>query len=680
MPVLIDQSLPAHVSKLDSNDARRVWGFLAKFIDDPAHPSLSLERVNQAKSDDLWSGRISQALRAIIHKEGDTWTVLYAGQHDQSYDWARRRQIGRHPATGALQIVELPESVEQELPPKDSSEALGLFDDHQDDYLISLGLPPNWVPTIRRIRSEDMLFQVLPKLPIEVQERLVAVAAGELVTPPPPLQQEQPAIASQDTKRRFYLLEKNEDLLKLLDAPLATWIAFLHPSQQKLATGSFNGPLKITGSAGTGKTVVAMHRARHLARQGKRVLLTSFVTTLCENLRQNLQLLCTPEELSLITVATVHSQALSLLNQAGKSFYPIKDEDFQQLIETFYNPALCPLAPSVLLSEWQTIIQDQGIRSWEEYRKANRAGRGIPLSAKDRKQVWAVFQRVLDELNSKGARDWSGLCFEARELLEEEQTSSPFDAIIVDELQDLRPQELQLLATLAGEGQDKLTLVGDSGQRIYVGRSSLSSLGINVRGRSHILRINYRTTEEIRSFAEKILGNISDETPGDQKDRKGTVSLLRGPIPILRGFERKADENQFVVDMINGLMQVGLYPEEIAIFSRSSTELESLQQNLHSAGIPSQMLSKKTDKKKKGINLGTMHRAKGLEFKAVFVVDASNKQLPKQSFLQSIVDPQLRLDALERERHLFYVSLTRARDEVFVTWVGEQTDFLAPHL
>ena len=164
----------------------------------------------------------------------------------------------------------------------------GFFDNHRDEYLVSLGVPENWLPVLRKIKIEDVLLDVILDLPEDVGERLLGLAAGELVTPPLALSPDQPLIEDRDVKRRFFVLDSSADLMRMLEAPLETWIAFLHPSQQQLVTGDFSGPVKVTGSAGTGKTVVAMHRARHLARQGKRVLLTSYVKTLCENIERNI--------------------------------------------------------------------------------------------------------------------------------------------------------------------------------------------------------------------------------------------------------------------------------------------------------------------------------------------------------------------------------------------------------
>lgn len=692
MSILLADTLIASVRKLDSADAKRVWDFLAKLFEDPSNPGISLERIVHAKDKNLWSGRITQNLRAVIHKDSGTHTILYAANHDEAYDWAKSRKVERHVTTGALQIVESPELIEQQLSvsfttqtqinQNDQSDqktiihSLPIFDNHKDDYLISLGLPPDWLPTIRKVTSEDILLdKVLPKLPEEIAERLLKLAAGEFVTPPTPLPINKPVIESKDTQRRFFKLESNEELIKMLAEPLSTWAVFLHPSQQKLATGNFNGAVKITGSAGTGKTVVALHRARHLAKQGKRVFLTTYVTTLCHNLQRNLSILCSKEELSKITVGTVHQQAMAIVNSTDKQLKPIDSNQIKELLEKYQRYANSPLQIEALMLEWEHVIQAQGIVFWEQYRSANRSGRGTPLTVKERKQVWQVFERIFETFEEKNEIDWPGLCRYARELIISGKVISPFDAVVVDEAQDLGSQELMFLAVLAGKDPNGLMLVGDGGQRIYANKFSLKSLGIDVRGRSHILKLNYRTTEQIRRFADNIINGNSDDLDGTEDSRKGTRSLLTGVEPELVAFDKLSQQSEFIIDEINGLLEKGLSVNDIAIFARTSDRLISIETALKKANIPSHRLQKDLDISISAIHLGTMHRAKGLEFKVVFVIDISDDLMPLATAIK-FVDIQAQEDAMLREQQLLYVSITRARDQVFVSWVGKPSRFL----
>jgi hypothetical protein len=374
MAVAIEVSFLSATQRLTNADQGRVLTFVSKFFDNPAHPSLSLERVQRAKSDNVWSARVSRDMRAILCRDGEACVLVYVDHHDDAYQWAASRSIARHDHTGALQIIELPtlNATNTTALPTPCQGLLALY---TDDYLHSLGVPQPWLPTIRQINTEDELIEVLQKPPQDVAERLCDVAAGRLVTPPAPISTLSAAAERADQARNLFVVRSRDDLRPLLDAPLATWIAFLHPTQRKLAYSSFNGAVKVTGSAGTGKTVVAMHRARYLAQQGQRVLLTSYVHTLCHNLRRNLQLFCTDDELQRITISTVHTIAHNLLTEAGEAWQPVEDHQIIEWLQPLLAARPCPLDAEAVLVEWRDVIQVQAISDWEGYRSASRIGR-----------------------------------------------------------------------------------------------------------------------------------------------------------------------------------------------------------------------------------------------------------------------------------------------------------------
>lgn len=678
--VIIAPQFFESLSALPANEQARVIEFIKTFQTNPAHPSISLERVTRARSKGVWSGRVGRAVRAIIHKDGETWAILHVANHDEAYDWASRREVGRHSVTGALQIVESVETVrevERVIEVMVEPQASPVFEGYDDAYLLSLGVPESWLPTLRHVRDDDQLLLVCEKLAADVAERMLTLAAGEFVTPPPPLSPESPAIESADTRRRFYLVEDAEGLAAALEAPLERWIAFLHPSQRELVEREYRGPAKVSGSAGTGKTVVAMHRARNRAQQGKRVLLTSYVTTLCENIERNLQLLCAPHELERITVSTVHKQALAIVRQCEPRVRPAQEGETRKLIDELrirYAPAY---DSNFVQAEWDNVLRLHAINSWGEYRNARRTGRGTPLPVRERKVLWQVFGGVLEALKSRGLLDWTGLCRRAEELLVEGQADSPYDAVVVDEVQDLRPAELRFLKSLCASCPGNFMLCGDAGQRIYPGGFSLSSLGIEIRGRATVLKINYRTTEQIRRLADRMLGDVADDMDGGEEQRSDTRSLLRGPLPRLHAAATASEELADAVTQVSRLVGDGLAPESIAIFSRTNSRIEEMVSALANAGIPGCRLSETESGELPGVRLGTMHRAKGLEFKAVLVIGCSDRELPSHAVLHSANDPQDRDTARARERRLLYVAMTRARDELIVSWSGEPSRFLS---
>ncbi len=674
METAIDVNFFAGVNRLSNQDRGRTLTFISKFMENPKQPGLSLERVHQAKSPYIWSGRVSDDLRAIIYQEGETAVLLYVDRHDDAYNWASRHVIKHHQKTGVLQVVEVPKTTETLEAGNKKDHIPCRFDGRSDDYLLSLGVPELWLPTVRQIRTDDELMEVVEKLPPDVGERLLDLGAGKLVTPPTPISPTAPLSESEEVSQNLFIVKSKDELRFLLDAPMAKWIAFLHPSQRKLAYGKFNGAVKVTGSAGTGKTVVAMHRAKHLAAQGRRVLVTSFVQTLCCNIKRNLQLFCTPEELELITVSHVHKLAIDFLNEAGESWNPVDDKKIAEMLGALSSTGKCPLDSEALLAEWQSIIEAQGITSWEQYRSANRIGRSHALTMKDRKAVWEVIEQLQHRLDKRSEISFSGLCRRTTELIKAGKIKSPFDAVVVDEMQDLQAQELLMLASLTPHTH--LMLVGDGGQRIYAGKFTLKSLGINVRGRSHVLRVNYRTTEQIRRFADALLSAEADDLDGGRESRTETRSLLSGPEPQCRGFSSRPAQNDFVAEQIQEFLRQGRTPDEIAVFARQSKLLDQIESRLKKAKIPYYRLSKEGFPDEPAVNLGTMHRAKGLEFKVVFVIDVDDETLPLSGPLNKKTDEQLRDDFIEQERQLLYVSVTRARDVVFVTWVGEPSRFL----
>lgn len=682
--VSIAKTFSASTKKLSTTDRGRVLDFLTKFMDDPSSPGLNFESIQGAKDGHMKSARITQDLRTILHQNNGMLTLLYAGHHEDAYRWAERRRMENHPVTGTLQIVETAEAAQNEVNVADlTPNSTRTFASYDDDYLLSLGVPTDWLTIIRQIQNDDQLLAVCQKLPEEVAERLVTLSTGELVTPPPPVPASAPVEQSPDNLRRFWVVQDAADLASVLDRPIEDWVRFLHPSQRLLVTQEFNGPAKVSGAAGTGKTVVGMHRARRLASLGKRVLLTSFVTTLCRNIERNIHILCAGTQNafdgsteSRITVSTVHKQALALAKATHPKLRPLESDKIEALVNRHHSHGGYLFDSGFLVTEWNAVVEPQGITTWEEYRDAVRTGRGKPLTIKQRKECWKVFARIWEDLMAAHAYPWSAICRIAREAVESGAVESPFDAVIVDEVQDLQPQELRFLKALSAKNPGDFMLLGDAGQRIYPGGFSLKKLGIDVRGRSHILRINYRTTEQIRRFADGLLATTSNDFDDGAEDRR-SQSLLNGPRPTIREFPNEAEQAKFVLDQVRLLLDQGITSREIAVFARSGGRLQSIRDILTDAKLEIAPLNDEEDLSEvRGINLGTMHRAKGLEFKVVFVIDCNQGVVPHAFTLSKMRDQGDYDAAYERERQLLYVAITRARDEVFVTSVGKPSEFL----
>jgi superfamily I DNA/RNA helicase len=652
--------------------------FLTRFHENPRNPSHSLERVVNARSADVWSARVNSDLRVILSHWGEHWIALYIDHHDEAYRWAETHYAGQHPVTRNWQIFEIPVVREAPEEPPAPTEPKRLFEGHDDAYLLSLGVPEVWLPVLRRMVGQEELHPVLDQMPIEVGVRLLDLAEGRTVLPPVPLPVKSTLAEQEAATSQLVFVQSDRQLQSILDQPLAKWIAFLHPTQKKLVTFESRGPTKVTGSAGTGKTVVAMHRARHLASLGQRVLLTSFTQTICQNIERNMLLICSEKEISNLMVLHVHKVAMAVLKLTKVKWTPLKEGELAKIITELHPGEACPLDVAQLQVEYETIIEPQRISSWDGYRSAIRIGRGRPLTVKERRAVWTVLEALMERLARERKVTWQGVCGRAAEHLRTLQEGHPqwrYDAVIVDEVQDLKPLELLFLVALAPT--QNLFLAGDAGQQIYPGRVSLQSLGIDVRGRSTTLRVNYRTTEQIRQFADQLLEAEGDDLDGGVEDRRGTRSVLRGIDPVCKGFGNRQEQCDYVAEEITRLLQTGRYQaEEIAVFARRSNNLDMLETRLRRSKIRYFNLKSPERLGQPSINLGTMHRGKGLEFKVVFVVDVYEGNVPQSKIIDAAPDEAVRAEILAAERQLLYVSMTRARDLVYLTWAGTPSRFL----
>jgi len=678
MAVLIGQTFFQAISRLPMADQPGVIRFVSELQQNPANPGAQLHPVANARSKDVWSGRVTDDIRAILHRESGDLTLLHVDRHDKAYEWAERRDIERHKQTGALQVVEVEEvrRIVERIIERKTEVAPRMFAAHDDAYLLSLGVPQSALPAVREVRNDEHLLELVAHLPADVGERLMDVAENKLVVPPQAAGIHIPLAQHAETRRSFYLVEDVAGLQAALNAPLAGWLTFLHPDQRKLAEGNFAGPVKVSGSAGTGKTVVLLHRARHLARQGQRVLLTSFVTTLCANLQRHLNLLCAPAELARIRVSTVRSEAASVLSRCGQGCRAPIDKEVDEALRKCAQLKGLGLPPAFVRSEWHGVILAQGIATWDEYRAARRTGRGRPLSVQERKQLWGVFELVRQELQRGGKRAWPDIARLAADALTSGRIVTDYDAVLVDEAQDLGPQDIRFVAALCSGASGRLMLAGDAGQRIYPGGYSLRGLGVDVRGRSHVLRINYRTTEQIRRFADRLLGDSVDDLDDGTESRRGTRSLLKGPEPSLRGFASPKLETEAAIADILAHVKAGEPPTSLAVFTRTNKQVEAVRDALESVDIPVHQLEDNTPDLPDAVHIGTMHRAKGLEFKRVYVLGCSADLLPHPQALAGNDDPQDREAAVAQERQLLYVAMTRARDALWLSWHGAPSPFL----
>ena len=655
---------------------------------DPSAPGLSFHKLDRARDKNFWSVRINRDLRLIVHRTTSSVMLAYVGHHDTAYRWAERRRIERHPKTGAAQIVEIRETVREiEVPrvaavdapaPASPSAKPTLFAGPSDDALMGYGVPHEWLDDVRRV-DEDSLLDLADHLPAEAAEALLELATGG--TPDRPMQATAGADAftHPDAQRRFRLVENVDELERALEFPWEKWTVFLHPAQRRIVDGAYNGPARVSGSAGTGKTIVALHRAVHLARAhpDARVLLATFSDTLANVLRVKLGRLIHNQPM--IAVLEVHS-----MSGIGRRLYEANmgtltlasDEVVRELIgQAAAEIEDHKFSPHFLWTEWSRVVDAWQLESWEAYRDVMRLGRKTRLAEAQRTVLWSIFAKVRDGLAAQALLTESRM-FQRLEQHFVETTHAPFEYCVIDEAQDIGVAELRFLVALGGDRPDSLFFAGDLGQRIFRTPFSWRALGVDVRGRSHTLRINYRTSHQIRQQADRLLPPEIAYMDGIAERRGGTVSAFNGPEPCIRVFGSPDDEVVAVAEWITARRQDGYAPYEIALFVRSETEIPRAQEAVRLAGFSTNVLDGRSHGASDRVVLGTMHLAKGLEFCAVAVIACDDEVLPLQSRIESIADEADLEDTYSTERHLLYVACTRARDHLLVAGVEPASEFL----
>jgi hypothetical protein len=567
MKFMIADTFTKSLARLDHPAQALVKQAAFDFQLHPAHPGLHFHRLERARDKQWWSFRVTDDLRIIVHRTPETFTLCYTNHHDAAYAWAERRRLEIHPATGAAQLVEIQEVVQHVVTPVAGEPVL--FATYDPEYLVALGVPQTWLDAVRTV-GESGFAALLDLLPQEAAERLFDLACGRPV-PRPVAQATQDPFTHPDAQRHFRVLDDQHELRRALAAPWEQWMVFLHPTQRMVVERSYSGPARVTGAAGTGKTVVTLHRAAHLVQThpAARVLLTTFSRTLAARLAQYADLLLgadTPLRQQL-TIAHVHRVALGIWTaHTGTSFSALALQEVRQLLEAAAQAAgVVQFSLSFLRSEWEAMIDAYGLTTWEAYKRAPRTGRGTPLGIKQRLALWRVFAQVLETMQAQRRLTWNRLCHETAAFLESE-TRKRYDHVVADECQDFGPAEVRFLRALVAASPNDLLLCGDAGQRIYKAPFVWTGAGISVRGRSTRLRVNYRTTEQIQRFADRILPPSLDQGDGEPEARD-TSALLSGPQPSIHGAITIADEVGEVCTWLTAVLQSGYHPADIAILA-----------------------------------------------------------------------------------------------------------------
>ncbi|WP_448568974.1 3'-5' exonuclease [Thermus sp.] len=661
MSVAIADSFYKSLAKLTREEQDRVREAVFLFLQNPRHPSLKMHKLEKLKTKGFWSLYVNMDLRIILYEHPEVGFILtYVGHHDDAYRWAENHQVEVHPRTGVLQIFRVVE--ETKVVPREIRPLLN----YPEDYLLDLGVPPSYIKPLRLVEAEEELEELLTGLPQDVQERLLDLYAGKKVVPPPKVSTLEDLAWHPLSRQHLQFIRDLDELRRALAYPWERWMVFLHPAQREAVERGFQGPARVTGPAGTGKTVVALHRAATLAQRYPEapLLLTSFNRFLVARLRTGLRLLLgeVPPNLH---VENLHSLAVRLYSQHLGSARIAKEETYLPwLLEAGESTGH---EPEFLRSEF-AFVDSFGLYEWDLYKTFPRSGRGVPLTARERRRLFDVFQKVWERMEAEGLLTFNRLLHRLRAKGEAGELPR-FRAAVVDEAQDLGPAELLFLRALVEEGPDDLFFALDPAQRIYRGPLSWQALGLEVRGRSIRLKVNYRTTREIAQAAENLL------PPEVEEEVREVLSLLRGPKPTIRGFGTQESCTADLVAWTRSHLDFGVPPEEVGILTRVWDLAKHLREVLEAQGIQATLLSDK-EEQGEGVRVGTVHSAKGLEFRAVAVYGANHNLFPLESLLRKAPSERDRETLAEQDRNLLYVAFSRAREQLWVGYWGEPSPFL----
>ncbi|MFD6949106.1 DNA helicase [Nocardiopsis sp. TSRI0078] len=746
------------IRKLPQNVKGALYDFQYKFRENPKLTGLRFKALEG--HDRLYSARVNADYRALLFHVGDSDYILVGVRHrNHVYDHLDRFRYEVNAVTGALEIFGIVESREvteeappahpavpepapapaaEEVPapgsePEESSgadesgvgkAAAPLFADHTAEQLRELGVAEGLIDDALAVTSDSQLLELVYGAPGHTEDVLLALADGKgfdqvMAEITGPVAAEEPvdttdypaALARTSTR----VTTSDTDLREVLDDDFAAWKVFLHPAQEKLVRRHYRGPARVTGGPGTGKTIVALHRVKHLVEQlppgrSKAVLLTTYNTNLAADLRRRLLDLAGQEvadRVDIVNIDRLVSRIVTESGQGGRGRTPINDNQvLREWRSMLTEVGEQRWSAEFLNDEWNQVILGQSLRSRGEYFRARRAGRGQRISRAQRAEIWQLVERFTMRLEERGVWSYRQIAEAAAQvegdraakietnrrreaqggpMLHHRDQSSMnlrfrYRHIVVDEAQDLSSAHWTLLRAMVDRTDNDIFLVGDTHQRIYDNRVSLGALGIEIRGRSARLTLSYRTTREILGSA---LGLLGDETWDDLDEGTDTLdgyrSVLRGPRPGFSGSPTWAAERDALAAWAQEQVERDGRAASVAIAVPTGNEVNEVQQALVRAGVRAAALGKDGPPPgyEEAVHVGTLHRFKGLEYQHMAIGAVSEGLVPRTGLerLRANDAPRYRLET-QKTRSLLFVAATRARDSLLVSWHGDPSPLL----
>jgi hypothetical protein len=685
---------------VDGSLKAKAWDFLGKLSQDPDHPGLDLKIPKGAADKRVRTARVDLNHRAVLFAVGNgpepMWLLAAIKPHDDAYAEAENLTLEVNPANGAIEVLRT-EAIKEKVadfrqrPMKPDAPQLLPFAVAE---LTDLGINADVAEQAVRVSSQDELLDLAVDLPEWQQQALLDLATGislddvrSTYAPDEPVIGDDPvaAVERPASRMQFVLLDSDDELRRMLEGDFAAWRTYLHPKQRTVAyRETYSGPYRLAGGAGTGKTVVALHRAAHLARRsGTRVLLCTFTRNLAANLEADIRRLLDPQEVARVDVRGV-DQVVRAVVQAvdgppgGFLGEREQDELWHEAVQASALPSdlATQLTPAFLASEYRSVVLAMPEHTRAAYLAAKRTGRGVRLNRLQRAAVWKVVEAFERAVEADGRTTFDLLAARAAQIVGDPRAPR-YDHVVVDEGQDLHAGHWRVLRGLVKTGPNDIFICEDSHQRIYGDRLVLSRFGIETRGRSRRLTLNYRTTRQNLAFALGVIqGEPIVDIDGGEETVAGYHSAFTGPAPVTRGFPSVADEMAFVVSTVQGWLDDGVAAPSIAILARRSPEQERVRLALKDADVPVELLQRDGPGNAEAVKIASMHRAKGTEYSRVIVVGAEAGVVPLGIAFESVPESE-HAAVRARERSLFYVACSRARDQLVVTWSGHSSPFLS---
>lgn len=695
MRLFLSETFFDAVFKLPKKIQDKVVNFQRKFREDPTTSGIHLEPIAQFRNNALRTARVDDNYRVVVGVlDGDNYSLLYVADHEEAYRWGTNKRFVWNEHTQACQLVTIEEKVEEHTIPSPTPAEASFFSGIPEEKLLKIGIPQETIQRVMAIENLDDLDALEPILPVDAYENIFNIMDGENIDyiiaaiEEGQARSDEDKLLSDNNKRRFVEITDDDALQQIIEQGMDKWQIFLHPSQRKLVDAEYKGAMKVSGGAGTGKTIAAIHRLKYLCqKQGANVLFTTYTRTLCENLASSIQKLNIPSQK--YTLSNIDKVLLDVADKYKvKDGYKVLDysgdEESLKLWREVLETEVTEFDEQFLYDEYIDVIVYFGNKDVKQYMMQPRVGRTKALSRKQRIDIWKLVEKYVALKQERRVVDRLELFNETTTYLNENDIH-PYTNVIADEFQDFSNPELKFLRALVAEGRNDLFLTGDPVQRIYTGRKiNFGAAGINVRGvRSKKLKINYRTTEPIKRVALSVVKGVDfDDMDGGKENLKGYVSLIHeGEAPQYRIVVDANAEVQQVIDWMKECLDSDIKLSEICIAAPSMNLLKDMQSRLHHDGTDYRVLkgSKRQGSTKGGVDLCTLHSLKGLEYRVIILMGINERNIPsrvKEGYPFSGMDKVAQKEFLSAKRSLLYVAITRARQLVYMVGFGEPTGLL----